>query len=505
MNDDGAFPTFARIPRIPSALWWAGKTILAHLWRAVKWLWRRTWRWLAGFVVLVLLVHTIASIVTGRELERELGKLRAAGDPLALVEAAPKPVPPDRNAAVVYQRAFEYLPRDEDWVQVSEALTIFPERRAKISWPKVERVVSQSSRAIALLEQASRMPECRFPVNWEAGFAATFPHLGKFREAVRLLAVKAELEARRGRTREAMSAIGTALRMSDHIAMEPTPIAELARHLCQGMALNALNRTMDIHPPDAAESERMFNLLSRIDTIGPFIHGMKGERAIGLSAFDFARSHPLPFWLLPGPSTYSAYPERGPTWTERLVSFLWRPVFNKDEVFYLRSFAKAISASRLPYRQARASIPRPQTGKTGLITTPAPKYAVITQMVLPVFDYALAARDKALAKLSLARWGLAINVFQIREGRCPKSLDEVRQTVAWKLPVDPFSGKDFIYRLEPLAQAQAGPRGYVLYSIGPNLRDDGGRFLPSSEYPRLGPERPDDIAWRVQRAPGTGD
>jgi hypothetical protein len=451
---------------------------------------------MGALLVLAVLAHTVANIWTGWELEKELGKLRAAGDPLTLAEAAPKPVPASRNAAVLYQRAFERLPSDEQaWQPVYDVLWGRPGARARLSRADVERFVAQHREAIALLEQAARMPECRFPVHWEAGFAATFPHLAKVGGSASLLATAAIVDARGGRGTEGASAVEAALGMADHIAVEPTSVSQLVRYRCQDTALLALNRMMEIHPPDAPESERMFDLLSRIDTIGPFIHGMKGERAVGLSGFDFARRHPLPFCHLPGPTTY---PEKGPTWAERLVSFLSRPVFNKDEAIYLRLMARIISVDRLPYREARRGVPmpHPETGETTPPGTQLPRYAVITRMLLPVFDYAIAARDKALARIGLAQWGLAINVFHIREGRWPNSLDEVRQTVRWKLPLDPFSGRHFIYRRE------AG--GYLLYSIGPNLRDDGGRFARRSARPGE-KEVPDDLAWRVRRAPGTGD
>jgi len=482
MKDDRPFPTFAGIP--------------SALLRAVKWLWRRTWRWIAGLLILAILAHTVASIVTGREMERELGKLRAAGEPLTLAEAAPKPVPASRNAAVLYQRAFERLPSDEQaWQPVYDVLWGRPGARARLSRADVERFVAQHREAIALLEQAARMPECRFPVHWEAGFAATFPHLAKVGGSASLLATAAIVDARGGRTTEAASAVEAALGTADHIGVEPTSVSQLVRYRCQATALLALNRMMEIHRPDAAESERMFNLLSRIDTIGPFIHGMKGERALGLWGFDFARRHPLPLSRLAGPYMF---PGKGSTRAERLASFLWRPLFNKDEVIYLRLMARQIRVCRLPYREARRGMPmpRPETMETRPPRTQLPRYAVITQMLLPVFDLAIAARDKALAHIGLAQWGLAINVFQIREGRWPKSLEEVRRTVAWKLAGDPFSGKDFIYRLEPLAQPRGKPQGYLLYSIGPNLRDDGGRSGVKEAQPGE-KEVPDDLVWRV--------
>jgi hypothetical protein len=68
----------------------------------------------------------------------------------------------------------------------------------------------------------------------------------------------------------------------------------------------------------------------------------------------------------------------------------------------------------------------------------------------------------------------------------PGSLADLRRVVGWPLPEDPFSGKPFVYRRKDST--------YLLYSIGPDLKDDGGRQLTLFGWPRTG-----DIVWRVSR------
>jgi len=80
-------------------------------------------------------------------------------------------------------------------------------------------------------------------------------------------------------------------------------------------------------------------------------------------------------------------------------------------------------------------------------------------------------------------------------GTYPNSLRQVRSTVGWRLPKDPYSGKDFIYRRKGA--------GYILYSVGFNQRDDGSIGHDDERGPRrpecmrlLYARRPgDDIAW----------
>jgi hypothetical protein len=439
------------------------------------------WMWAAGFLILALLVYTIASLFTAWELQSELRKIRAAGEPLTLTEAAPKPVAASRNAAVLYQRAYNLLPSREAWDLLGPVFSTRPEDEAKVSWAEVERFLARHREAIALLERAAKKPECCFPVDWEARAEALVSHLAPARPSVRLLIVEAVADARQGRTAEAMSAIETALRFSAHIGAEPTVLAQLFRYACEANAVRALNRVMEIHPASPADSERMFNLLASIDHLEPFVRAIKVQRCFGLSAFAQARKDPRLLWEVWELPRRSPWAWRAARRGGRPFLFLWQPFLNKDEVFYLRSMAKQISMSRLPYREGRRRIEELDKERERL-----PRYALATRLAMPVFVRASAARDSALAWVGLAQWELAINVFRTREGRWPNSLDQVRHTVGWKLPVDPFSGKDFHYRLEP--------GGYLLYSIGENLRDDGGREWCPGGWTR------GDVIWRV-RAP----
>lgn len=56
---------------------------------------------------------------------------------------------------------------------------------------------------------------------------------------------------------------------------------------------------------------------------------------------------------------------------------------------------------------------------------------------------------------------------QRRIGSFPKSLGELKASGLAQLRIDPFSGKDFVYR--------PSGKDFVLYSVGANLKDDGGR------------------------------
>lgn len=59
----------------------------------------------------------------------------------------------------------------------------------------------------------------------------------------------------------------------------------------------------------------------------------------------------------------------------------------------------------------------------------------------------------------------AIKLFEAKNSRLPKTLDELKGLLDEKYMTDPFSGKKFIYKLKS--------KGYELYSVGENGIDDG--------------------------------
>jgi len=82
---------------------------------------------------------------------------------------------------------------------------------------------------------------------------------------------------------------------------------------------------------------------------------------------------------------------------------------------------------------------------------------------------------------------LALRAFKRQRGAYPATLAELQATLDWNLPLDPFSGKDFVYRPEG--------RGFTLYSIGPNLADEHGK-RPEA---RPGDCRSGDIVWQCEK------
>jgi len=89
-NNESNFPTFRNTPR--------------NISRGIRWLWRKTWKFSVALLILLIIAHMIINFIAGRRLEAELKKIRDAGAPLTLTEAASPKVPDAENAATYIRK-----------------------------------------------------------------------------------------------------------------------------------------------------------------------------------------------------------------------------------------------------------------------------------------------------------------------------------------------------------------------------------------------------------------
>jgi len=460
-----AFPTFRALPR--------------RVGRGIAWLWRKTWRYTAALLALLVLAHLALNAVAGRQLGKELARLRAEGAPLTLAQAAPPPVPDSENAAPLYEKAFQGLLDPQDSLATMRFLASRESGSATPRTPtlaQMEAILARHEADFRLLEQGSKRPVARFPVDWEHPAAAIFfPHMGGARNATRFLCVKAVVNAHNGHSGDALQDLAIAIRMSSQISATPTLIAQLVRAACIKIVAAVLPEVMAAAPLTAAESRAFYDLLAKVDMTGPWVRSMEGERAFGLAMFDdmhHARSGEFAYGLLGGwvqPEATTGVLERFLMWAGRvaltrawpLTRILWQPFLRLDEVQYLRHMQVLVALAGKSYEQNVKGQQRLEKEKARL-----PWYAVVTNTLAPIFTRATQARDEARATVGVMQAALALRDYQIQHGSYPASLSDLRAAGGWAIPHDPFSGKPFLYRREGA--------GYLVYSVGPDLKDDGG-------------------------------
>ncbi len=127
--------------------------------------------------------------------------------------------------------------------------------------------------------------------------------------------------------------------------------------------------------------------------------------------------------------------------------------FALDELCYTKYMDRAVEDARRlrrPTRQEMAYEPE------------FPRYAVLSEVLAPVFTKSKIREYEAISTIAGDRDFLAVLAHKSKFGSYPSELKQVEKKLGWSLPNDPLGDAPFHYRLQG--------KGFVLYGVGRNLR-----------------------------------
>jgi len=435
--------------------------------------------WIAAIVGVFVLLHTIFVGGTNRRLQAELERIKSRGEPISCAELGGPKIPDDLNAAVVYDQAFQMMgnkPTQDDARTVENfCATDYTTKDAK-QWAEAKGAFSRIGGVIALLEEAADRPQCRFPVDWAAGAAALFPHYAHIRGSARIVGVGAVLKAREGDAAGAARLLELGFGLAESIKDEPMLISVLVHVAVIKIETAALQNVLRYTQFTEAQARGLFDMLGKIDLRRSYVKAMQGERAMGLWCFDTVKK---------SPAGQLGLGQGGFDPMNYLGSYAWRPLLNMDEGVYLTFMRQQIDQAAMTCLEMK------KKGITPPSDANLPGYAHLSRMIAPVFSRAQLARDGTIAEIALGRVTLALQGYKSRFGSYPASLKELRLKLGWKLPEDPFRGSDLKYKRKHA--------GYVLYSIGGDMKDNGGSAQTASSSGGYNAGLPGDDVWTQER------
>jgi hypothetical protein len=156
----------------------------------------------------------------------------------------------------------------------------------------------------------------------------------------------------------------------------------------------------------------------------------------------------------------------------RVIGPLLRPLLRHHAVMRLQTTSDALAAARLPWPDrisAMNRIPEPRT-----IVPEVFGYIAASRPVVIVRDETIRIAE-AIAATRCARLVVAIERYRLARGMLPQALTDLSPRNEESL--DPFTGK-------PLLYSQTGA-GYVVYSVGRNVKDEGGKLVADLPRGRL--------------------
>ena len=367
--------------------------------------------------------------------------------------------------------------------------------RAKAA-PLVLQGLKSSDAALEELRNASRRPYARYPVvyNLDNPWGILLPHLAKIKGAGQRLQTKACAELAAGQSDKALEDVKLLLYLADSIREEPFLISYLVRIACLQQAIQAIWEGLAEHHWSDAQLQELQNRLQKYNLIADVERPLHGERNAGILTVDllYRQKYQLTdLWdslELPR-DTFKFLNVLG-----RMAPHGW---YYQEQRNYCRIFDLEFAGTLAPSKkrvfptQVRTNSDEFQrllaSGRAGRTLNAFVHHQVTVGVLLPSLEGIPWKAAFAQATLEQAMLACSLERFRLAHGKFPEELAALVPGFISPLPNDVVTGERYRYSRENDGQ-------FVLYSVGWNLKDDGG--MPGAT---LNDNRHGDWVWQYPR------
>ena len=473
---------------------------------------RRLKRWqkvtivtLLSLLVLPAAAWLVADQVGRAAVRREIRALEALGQTVSWEDLVPPKPPDEENAALLYRKAFRFLAEEDSdteealiyelgqppWgEEVQEKIRQYQSQNQRggwlsdgvkwialtedMYWEAVKQRLARNRKALDLVSRAAAMEKCWFPLNYRRGILLPLPHLAPLRATVRLLRLRILLRRREGDLPGVYEGLRTILRL-ERATRQPELKCFMVGGLCVHISLDTLKDVLaddDVHP---AEWRRFLGELEDLDRQDLFADVLQGDRILGRISF-----HASPQTMA---SLKGSFSVRSAT-LQRILGWLERPIMRQNEALYLRYLTEMVEAVKKGPPQSFREIERVEASLEA-----QPRWrSLLVRILASGIDEMHKAHVCVEAKRRLACIALALKLYKHETGSYPETLAPLAPGILKSVPLDPFTGKPFVYRREG--------EGFLLYSVGVDFTDNGGNEVPPDPDDR---DQGVDMVWRFKQ------
>jgi len=445
-------------------------------------MWKKRKLLLVGLIV-ILWCGVVALIVMGKIGEpdnndaavqrvRELAAEAVARYEAQFAQAANDAAPPGSTLATeLFDQLLPSLVQATEEEAYDNLLTL-QEKKHWSEWTvyEIDTLVAFLREHACLVADIRALADLREPVyhvDLSKGLETELPHLAPLRTMVRLLRFEAAVRAHSGDLEGAMANYHAIFKLGETLVEEPFTISQLVREALNRIAFEGMGSALPsgkLSPEQARSFVRQTEGLYHREGLAG---GLANEAELMLKRI---RRDPL------ASEDPVLFPD-SPAHTVALL-FLYRTglgdnIVSADRRTCARFMERVIHAARKPYYEAEIELEAIEAEIDNLSFV-----SMYTRMLVPEITRIQVVQARNEALLDLMRIGLLLETQYAETGSYPASLGNVAHDLGGSVPVDPFTGRSFVYL----------PEGdsLTLYSVGQNQQEDGGRH----DY------RDGDIVWR---------
>lgn len=146
-------------------------------------------------------------------------------------------------------------------------------------------------------------------------------------------------------------------------------------------------------------------------------------------------------------------------------AYLKSSAFQQDFNFALDYFSNLVALAEMPFPQCLT--PEAQEALPNIETAIARNFTIST-MLLPALANIIQKGAEVAARIRVTQTVLAVERYRLKHDHAlPSSLTDLTPAFIDAVPADPFDG-------QPLRYLKFPGKGYVVYSIGKDMKDDNG-------------------------------
>jgi hypothetical protein len=308
----------------------------------------------------------------------------------------------------------------------------------------------------------------------EEGASAKLPHLSKIKTCAWLLQSEAINQASHSRTDASTKALLAGVSLARSVQNEPLLISFLVENSCLSITFQGLEQALTHR---AFTEDQLLSLQAALrdaESYASCRRALVGERAEVISHFQMSPEEWAKAWTEAGTNASQG---------SDMIAYRKTPAFQQDFDFALGYFSNLLALAELPFPQcldaeAQGAVPK--------IETAVSRNFLLSKLLLPALGGIPTRAAEAAASIRTTRTALAIERYRLKHANAlPGSLSELAPELLDALPADPFDG-------QPLRYRKLSGKGYIVYSIGKDRKDDNGADKSADGKPL-------DVPFTVQR------
>ena len=345
---------------------------------------------------------------------------------------------------------------------------------------EVLRAMDKFKPVLTELQTASHRSYARFNIQYNepsGPWDILLPHLALMKRSCTILQLRSSAELALGQSEQALQDTEMVFYLGDAIKNEPFLISGLVHLAIVQIGLQPIWEGLAEHQWSDAQLAELTQQLEKIDLMEKYGATLRGERALNIAGVDYMRlgrknDEFAGIVVMPSGWLYQNQLAFARLYQARILPVL--------DAANHRAYPSNVLSDALLDKELRHGFP---------------PYNIFAKLLYPAIAHSSIKYAAAQTKLDEAVLACALERYRLAHGEFPETLDSLSPQFIAHIPHDLFTG-------EPLKYHRTDDGRFVLYSIGWNGKDDGGKvvMIKTSDSSRVDPTQGDWV-WPLYPAP----